>query len=78
MMMYGLGGTFGWFGMIVGMVIHLAFAVMVVLAAIWLYRSLFRKSPAETPEAEAILKQRYATGELTLEEFREMKRHLAE
>lgn len=78
MMMYGIGGAFGWFGMILGIVVHFAFAVMVVLAAVWLYRVLFKKDSAETQDAEMVLKQRYAKGELSLEEFQTMKRHLAE
>ncbi|MDR7868848.1 MAG: SHOCT domain-containing protein [Sporomusaceae bacterium] len=79
MMMYGFDGPLGWLPMVLGMVIHIAFAVMVVLAAIWLFRSLFRGAEQYSGErkAEIILKQRYAKGEISLEDYQRMKKELA-
>ena len=81
MMMYGYGGgsALGWIAMILGIVIHLAFAAMVVLATIWLFRALFRSGEAisGSHKADVILKQRYAKGEITLEDYQRMKQDLA-
>lgn len=77
MMMHGFG-AFSWLGIILGFVVHVAFAVMVVLSAIWLYRSLFKKDTVDFATPEQILQQRYAKGELSLEDFQMMKHHLAE
>lgn len=81
MMMYGYGGdsVLGWLAMILGIVVHVAFAAMVVLAAIWLFRALFRSGEeiSGSRKAELILKQRYAKGEITSEEYQRMKQDLA-
>lgn len=79
MMMYGFDGPLGWLPMVLGMVIHVAFAVMVVLAAIWLFRSLFRGAEQYSGDrkAEVILKQRYASGEISVEDYQRLKKELA-
>lgn len=79
MMMHGFDGPLGWLPMVLGMVIHIAFAVMVVLAAIWLFRSLFCGAERYSGErkAEIILKQRYAKGEISVEDYQRMKKELA-
>lgn len=79
MMMHGFDGPLGWLALILGTVIHIAFAVTVVLAAVWLFKSLFRGADDYSGErrAEIILKQRYAKGEISLEDYRRMKEELA-
>lgn len=79
MMMYGGDSAFGWLAMALGAVVHIAFAVMVVLAAVWLFRSLFSGASQYSGErkAEIILKQRYAKGELSAEDYQRMKKELA-
>ena len=79
MMMYGFDGPIGWLAMILGVVIHIAFSVMVVLATIWLFRSLFRGAEQYSGDrkAEIILKQRYAKGEISIEDYQRMKKELA-
>lgn len=79
MMMHGFDGPLGWLAMALGVVVHIAFAVMVVLAAIWLFRSLFRGAEEYSGDrkAEIILKQRYARGEITIEDYERMKKELA-
>ena len=79
MMMYGINGPLGWLAVALGVAVHVAFAVMVVLAAIWLFRSLFRGAEqcSGDHKAETILKQRYARGEISGEEYQRMKNELA-
>jgi putative membrane protein len=64
---YGMGGGF----MFVGMLI---FTVLVVVGAyLWLTP---RKEPVESEKALDILNERYAKGEITKEQYLEMKQHL--
>jgi putative membrane protein len=79
MMMHGFDDPFGWLAIILGVVVHIAFAVMVVLAAVWLFKSLFRGAEQYSGDrkAEVILKQRYAKGEISIEDYRRMKNELA-
>lgn len=67
------GGPWGW-------LLNLAFWLAVILLAVWLVRSLLerrgdRSSPDPSPLA--ILKHRYAAGEIGREEFERMKREVA-
>ncbi len=78
-MMGGLG--FGMFG--IGALIMLAFWVLIIGGAIWLIQSLARGGSAglsapsrETPLDTLRVKARYAKGEITKEQFEEMKRNL--
>ncbi len=79
MMMYGIEGPLGWLAVVLGIVVHIAFAVMVVLAAVWLFRSLFRGAEQYSGDrkAETILKQRYARGEISIDDYQRMKKELA-
>jgi putative membrane protein len=71
----GLGGFGGW-GMIIGMVMQLAFLAIVVMAAVWLYKGVIRGGHSHSNNALEILKQRYAKGEITGEEYQHMKKEL--
>ena len=71
--MDGLG--WGWIGL--GMLHVALFWVLVVLGIVVLVRWLAGGSPRE-PSATNILKARYAKGELTREQFEQMKRELAD
>jgi putative membrane protein len=75
MMGYGFGGGFG---MMIGMITHLAFAAMIIMAAIWMYKTAVRggKEAQIQTGALEILKQRYAKGEITTEEYQTMKKEL--
>lgn len=79
MMGYGFGsGLMGWLGMGFSMIIHLAFAALLIMAAIWMFKSVFgndHKAPQITSAVE-ILKQRYAKGEINAEEYQRMKKDL--
>lgn len=75
-------GGFGFGGMLLGGLLMLAFWVLVIGGVIWLVVTLARgsQSTAGAPTAGQIpldiLKTRYAKGEITKEQFEEMKRDL--
>ena len=63
---YGMMAGFGWFGMIV----MALFWVGVVLLVIWGFSNAFTaRQPRVEPDAEAILKQRFARGDISREEL---------
>lgn len=61
-----------------GMVINLVFWVMIIVLAVWLFQTFFRKkNTAEGPHGPLeVLKHRYAAGEINREEFERMKKEL--
>lgn len=74
---YGGGFGFGMFGFIV-MIAWWAFIIWAVATGIrWVVRSASDRHPQRhMPSALAIAKQRYAKGELTREEYEEIKKEL--
>ena len=64
--------------MMIGMITHLAFAAMIIMAAIWMFKTVVRggKEVQGQTGALEILKQRYAKGEITTEEYQNMKKEL--
>jgi len=78
MMGYGYGSSMGWLGMGFGIIIHLAFIALIIMAAIWMFKTAFRGEHREEKQTGAIeiLKQRYAKGEITSEEYKSMKKEL--
>jgi putative membrane protein len=78
MMGYGFSGPLGWLGMGLGMIIHLAFVALVIMAVIWMFKTVFRGGyqAEKLTGAIEILKQRYAKGEVSSEEYQRMKREL--
>jgi len=78
MMGYGFGGAFGWLGMGLGILFHLAFTALVIMAAVWLFKALFRSGSQNEPRTDAveIVKQRYAKGEITTDEYQHIKKEL--
>ena len=78
MMGYGFDGPLGWLGMVIGMVVHLAFVGLIVLATIWMFRAVFPGKPDDhAPNALEILQQRLAKGELSRDEYQQLKQDLA-
>lgn len=81
MMGFGFGG--------IGMVLVILFWIVLIAAAIWFVARLFPQiagqssqrsdAPKElgAPSPDDILKARYARGEITREQFEEMRRTLA-
>ena len=78
-MMWGYGypyemGWGGWGFMFAGMLVPLLFVILVVVGAyLWLTS---RKESAEGEKAITILNERYAKGEITKEQYLEMKENL--
>jgi putative membrane protein len=78
---YGYGPGWGW--MIGGWIMMLVFWALVIIGIVALVRFLSdrdRSGPGRPKEAETpleILRRRYAAGELTKEQFDEMKRNVA-
>ncbi len=78
-MMGGFGFGAGMFG--IGALIMIAFWVLVIGGAVWLVVTLAHGASTGTASATGqtplgILKTRYAKGEITKEQFEEMKRAL--
>lgn len=79
MMGYGWGGYgFGWWGIVMGIAM-LLFWLLIIGGAVWLVISLFRQGrtavlgPGPTDHALDILRERYARGEITREQFEQMR-----
>ena len=78
-MMTGYGMGFGWFGfLMMGL-----FWVAVIVAAVWLFSNLFPQNrqittnrPSESPTT--ILEKRYASGEISKEEFEAIRHDLTQ
>jgi len=71
--MMGYGGYgYGWWFM---PLIPFAFLVLLALGVYYLFRE-FRKEPSHEEKALEILKERYAKGEITREEYVKMKEEL--
>lgn len=66
--------------MILGTLFWLALLALIVLAVVrlWPAPGTFRSSAPREDEAVAILRQRYARGEISREEFERMRRDLDE
>ena len=76
-MMAGIGMGYGWFGILM-MVI---FWAGIIAATVWLLSNLFpqnnQKSFADASDSPiAILKKRYARGEISKEEFEDMRHNV--
>lgn len=70
-------GAFGWIGMIL-------FWALLLLAIVWLWRALElgqslkgRDEAAGKSKAPEIIRERYAKGEISKEEFEQLKRDLS-
>lgn len=74
---YGLGGTLGWLGLALAIVMHIGLAALIVMGAISLYRSTFNNNKSSHASAVEILQQRYARGEITNDEYHRMKLELS-
>jgi putative membrane protein len=68
---YGMGSGFGWIFMIL-------FWVVVILLIFAFVKLLSKRSPNETTgkSAEEILKERYAKGEISKEEYEQIKKDI--
>ncbi len=72
---YGMfGGQFMW----VGIILHVLLVIGVILLIIWIVRRLTnpKKVNVESFAAIEIIKERYAKGEITKEEFENLRKDL--
>jgi putative membrane protein len=82
MPMFGYGtnfGSMGWWGGPLFMFLHLLFWGAIIFGIVWAIRRIFPAVSAtgsRLTEAEEILKRRYASGEITSEEFAQKKKDL--
>ncbi len=67
------GDTFGWLFMLPMCLFPLGFLVLLVVGIVWLVQARGRIDSRESETAIEILKKRYAKGEITKEEFDQMK-----
>ena len=62
-----------------GMIVNLAFWLLIIFLAVWFFQLIFRrKNQKQDSSPLAVLKHRYAAGELEREEFERMKKELRE
>lgn len=82
MPMFGCGqylGSLGWWGAPMFMLLHLLFWGAIIFGIVWAVRRIFPAVATMGPrmnESEEILKRRYASGEITSEEFAQKKKDL--
>ncbi len=75
------GYGFGWWGMILGAVIMFAFWAGIIALVVWGIRSLSRHSSEHSTPGQApldIARARYARGEITKEQFEQLKKDLTQ
>lgn len=71
-MMYYYGGMYPFH--MFGFIFMIIFWVLVILGAIFVFKKLYHHSNSR--DAVSILKERYARGEITKEQFHEIKKDL--
>ena len=68
---------FGGFGMIFGFIFFVAIVIGVILLIVWLVKiSGYSVNDKNSTQSLEILKERYAKGELTKEQYENMKKEL--
>jgi putative membrane protein len=77
-MMFGCWNSgLGWNGMIINLVISVALIIGLVVLVIWIVKQFSNNNPSRTlnnaaPSAVEIVKERYAKGEITREEYQKL------
>ena len=72
---WGYPGGIGWGAMIVGMLLPLLFIILLIVGAYLLLTN--RRTSVETDAALKILNERYAKGEISTQQYAEMKEQLS-
>ena len=75
-MMGGYSGGMGWIGMILGFIFFIAIIIGIILFIIWLVKRTTHSTaePKTGSKALEVLKERYARGEITKEQYEEIKK----
>ena len=71
---WGAGNMTGWFG---GGIVMIAFWALFIALIVWVVREIGGRHPHSSSQALNILKERYAKGEISKEEFEMKKKDLA-
>jgi uncharacterized membrane protein len=72
-------GMMAWFGPIVGVLFSVLLLVLLVLAVVWLYQQVRAGGSGDREDGrdpQEILAARYASGEISEDEYRTMKEEL--
>lgn len=70
---WSIGGPVGWFG---GGIMMIVMMVLIIALIIWAVRAAEGNHSHSSSHALAILKERYARGEITKSQFEEMKKDI--
>ena len=71
---WGHGSMMGWFG---GGFMMIVFWVVIIALIVWAVREVSGRHPHSSSQALNILKERYAKGEISKEEFESKKKDLS-
>jgi putative membrane protein len=71
-----MGGFYGGIGMILNFVFFIAIVVVIIILIVWFVRKSGHYHSESQNKTLEILKERYAKGEITKEQFEEMKKNL--
>ena len=73
------GGSMGWIGMILGFIFFILIIIGIILFIVWLVKRVTH-SGTEQPrignKALEVLKERYAKGEITKDQYEDIKKDL--
>lgn len=71
-------GSFGWIGLIINLVLTIGLIIGIVFFIIWIIKEINKNniSQKRNSSAQEIVKERYAKGEITREEFQEILSNL--
>jgi len=81
-MMYGLYGDYGWgagnmMGWFGGGIVMIVFWALFIALIVWVVREIGDKNSRSSSNALDILKERYAKGEISKEEFESKKKDIS-
>ncbi|MCL4385198.1 MAG: SHOCT domain-containing protein [Cyanobacteria bacterium] len=71
-----MGGFYSGIGMILNFIFSIAIIVVIIILIVWLVRRAGHYHGESQGKALDILKERYAKGEITKEQYEEMKKNL--
>jgi putative membrane protein len=77
-MMGGYFGGMGWIGMILGFIFFIAIIAGIILFIVWIVKRTIHSQIEPKTESKALetLKERYAKGEITKEQYEEINKDL--
>ena len=73
------GGGMGWIGMILGFIFFILIIIGIILFIVWLVKRVAHSGtehPKISNKAMEVLKERYAKGEITKDQYEDIKKDL--